>query len=67
MQTPVLKQIMCHVDMWKKMKGKLNSFGSFSVMYLNKTKSVEIKDELYIWSDFDGEVLSEDRKTDVYD
>ena len=58
---------MCTVDIWKKMKGKLTSFGSLSVMYLNKTKSAEIKDELHVWSDFNDKVISQEGRTNVYD
>lgn len=52
--------------MWRKMKEKLTSFGSFLVMYLNKTKSVELKDELYVWSDFNGKAASEEGKKNVH-
>lgn len=57
---------MWNVDMWRKMKEKLTSFGSFLVMYLNKTKSVELKDELYVWSDFNGKAASEEGKKNVH-
>lgn len=59
METPDLKQLMCNVDMWKK-KGSLS-------VYLNKTKSAEIKDELHVWSDFNAKVIREEGKTNVYD
>lgn len=48
-------------------EGKLTSLGSFSVVYLDKTKSVQLKDELYVWWDFNGKAVSEEGKINAYD